>query len=78
MAPTLGKITRHNGIAGQYCYSTVVTYDGERPRRIDFVANVYGSPIVMVDTSTGYQTTVDSPDRFGKFGPEWVRRFFGS
>jgi hypothetical protein len=75
--PKLGAITRRNGIAGQVAYTTVVTYPGEDAMRLQFVGSTYGGPVVMVNVLTGAQTFVTDPARFGKFGPKWVRRFFG-
>lgn len=74
--PKLGKITRHAGVAGQVSYSTTVDYgDGDGSEPIEFVGSVYGGPVVMI-TPSGMQTFVTEPERFGTFGPEWVRRFF--
>lgn len=70
----VGKIKRQNGVAGQYAYVVTVQYPGEDPERMSFVGSVYGGPIIMVTRSR--QTIVRDPERFGKFGPEWVRRFF--
>jgi hypothetical protein len=75
-APTLGAIKRVNGVAGQYAYVVDVTYPGEATVRAEFVGSVYGAPIVAV--WNGSQSFVTNPDRFGTFGPEWVRRFFGA
>jgi hypothetical protein len=75
-APTLGKITRHNGIAGQVAYSVVVTYPGEAPSELSFIGSVYGGPIVMVTPNNLGGVFVMGHHRFGTFGPEWVRRFF--
>lgn len=74
--PTLGKISRHNGPAGQVSYSVAVTHPGEAPDTITFVGSAYGGPVVMVHPLYG-QTFVSDPDRHGPFGPEWVRRFYG-
>lgn len=73
--PTLGKISRQAGIAGQISYSVPVTYSDEPTSTVQFVGSVYGGPVVMVTPAS--QTFVTDPNRFGKFGPEWVRRFFG-
>lgn len=75
--PELGNITRHAGVAGQVSYSVTVTYPGESPETVTFVSSVYGGPVVMVTPSLA-QTLVTDPERFGTFGPEWVRRFFGA
>jgi hypothetical protein len=74
-APTLGKIKRQNGIAGEVAYTVTVTYPGESPDAVTFIGSVYGGPVVMVMPS-GRQTFVTNPDRHGKFGPSWVRSFF--
>lgn len=77
MKPTLGTIKRTNGVAGQISYTVPVTYPGEPTERLTFVGSVYGGPVVMV--TPGYQTEqtfVTDPNRFGPFGPDWVRRFF--
>ena len=79
--PTLGNIVRSNGIAGQLSYRVDVTYPGEPCKPVVFVGNELGGPIVMITTSsngTEAQVFVDDPARFGVFGPEWVRRFFGT
>jgi hypothetical protein len=76
-APVLGKIVRHSGIAGQLAYSTSVTYAGEPSSVVTFTGNVYGGPVVMVTPGMPRGTFVTDPERFGSFGPAWVRRFFG-
>lgn len=74
--PTLGAVRKVSGIAGQVQYDVTVTYPDEPTETVSFVGSVYGGPVVMV-TPAGTQTFVTEPARFGKFGPEWVRRFFG-
>lgn len=76
--PTVEKITRHNGVAGQYSYTAIVTYPGEEPERVEFIGSVYGPPIVMV-TNFDTQRFVSERvlERIGNtLNPEWVRRFF--
>jgi hypothetical protein len=75
MCTQLGAISKHAGVAGQIAYSASVTYDNEPPQLITFVGSTFGGPVVMV-TSTGAQVFVIDHERFGTFGPEWVRRFF--
>lgn len=75
MTPTLGTIKRRNGAAGELVYTVDVTYPGEDPGKITFVGSVYGGPVVMI-TPAGTQTFVRHASDLGKFGPEWVRRFF--
>jgi hypothetical protein len=77
MVATLGTVRRHAGIAGQVSYSVPVTYPGEPTETVTFVGSVYGGPVVMV-TGSDMQVFVKDPARFGKFGPGWVRRFFGA
>jgi hypothetical protein len=73
--PTLGKIRKQNGIAGQVAYSVHVTYPGEPTRLVTFIGSDYGGPVVMVQPD-GRQTGVSDPGRHGSFGPAWVRSFF--
>lgn len=79
VTPTLGEIVRSSGLAGQLSYRVDVSYPGEPAKPIAFVGNEYGGPVVMVTVSNGTesQVFVEDPARFGDFGPEWVRRFFG-
>jgi hypothetical protein len=76
MNPILGKIKRHNGIAGQLSYTVDVTYPGEPSEQLTFVASSYGGPVVMVTPGNPGGVFVTDPERFGKFGTDWVRRFF--
>jgi hypothetical protein len=75
-SPILSRIKRYNGITGQMAYDVTVTYPGETPEPVTFVGSVYGGPIVMVTRGNPGGTFVTHPERFGPFGPEWVRRFF--
>ena len=77
-SPKLGKITRHNGIAGQFSYSVMTTYPGEPSARVEFVGSVYGGTIIMV-TDAGTQIPISSrvTDRIGStLDPAWIRSFF--
>ncbi len=72
--PHIYYIRKQAGIVGQFAVSARVGYPDEAPRDVQFVGSVYGGPVVM---RTGeVETFVTDPNRFGKFGPEWVRRFF--
>lgn len=73
--PTLGEIKRCFSVAGELSYKVEVMYDGEPTSLVEFVGSEYGWPVVMVMPS-GVQRLVRDPERFGEFGPEWVRRFF--
>jgi len=74
--PVLKKTVVHNGLAGQFSVVAAVQYPEEEIRLVTFVGSVYGGPVVMV-TENGHQEFVSQPGRFGEFGVEWVRRFFG-
>ncbi|KZM68852.1 hypothetical protein AWN90_13770 [Nocardia terpenica] len=76
MTPTLGKIQRTNVIADQVMYSVDVTYPGEPTKEIAFLRNSRGTGHVFMHLDPFGWTRVENPDRFGKFGPEWVRRYF--
>lgn len=75
---TIHRITRHNGVAGQYAYEAHVQYPGEDTQMVTFVGSEYDAPIVVAWGGTKYtQAFVTDPGRFGsKLTPEWVRRFF--
>jgi hypothetical protein len=71
------NVRRHAGIAGQFSVTADVTYGDDPTQKIQFVGSTYGGPVVMV-LPDGSQTFVTDPSRFGKFGTEWVRKFFAS
>lgn len=73
---TLSELRRTVGIAGQLCYSVTVTYPDEAPSCVRFVGYVAGGPVVMITPRIPKGVFVRDPERFGKFGPEWVRKFF--
>lgn len=80
---TLPRIIRRPGIAGQVAYDVDAigcTEDGYTWRHwITFVGSPeFGGPVIMIDES-GRQTFVsrDVNVRCGKFGTDWVYRFFG-
>lgn len=76
-APTIQKIRRNAGIAGQVSFEATVQYDGEDPSTVTFVGSTtYGGPVVMVTPANPRGTFVRHPGRFGDFGEAWVRRFF--
>lgn len=74
--PKLSTVAHVGTMANQRAYAVNVTYPGEDPCRVVFIgtASEYG-PVYMA-TGENEPIRVDSPDRFGPFGPEWVRRFF--
>ena len=76
--PTLGRIVRHAGIAGQYALSVLVTYPGESGTVITFTSSAYGGPIVMQWPGfRGLFVSEDVLDRIGRtLSPEWVRAFY--
>jgi hypothetical protein len=77
LKPRLSTIRRVNGVAGQIAYTVEVTYPEEKPSRVTFVGSVYGGPVLMQTPGNPAGTFVTDAARFGKFSPEWVRRFFG-
>lgn len=81
MNPTINKITRRNGVAGQVQFDAEVTYTYEDTEPevslVSFVGSIaYGGPVVMITPGNPKGTFVTRPDRFGDFGEQWVRRFF--
>jgi hypothetical protein len=74
VTPTVTKLKKINGVAGQFAVRATVAYPGEDPQVIEFVGSAYGGPVLMV-TDAG-QTWVTDPGRFGSFGTDWVRKFF--
>jgi len=76
-SPTIHSIHKISAIAGQVQYAAVVEYPGEGRSMVAFAGSPrFGGPVVMI-LPRGHQTFVRDADRFGTFGPEWVRRFFG-
>lgn len=75
-SPIIHSIKRVNGVAGQFGYVVKVEYPDEPIATLEFIGSAFGGPIVMV-TPSGIQSFVSDPGRFGKFSPEWVRKFFG-
>jgi hypothetical protein len=73
--PTIHRVKRHAGIAGQYAIEATVSYPDEPRETVTFVGSVYGGPVVM-RTPSGMETFVSEPGRFGEFGESWVRAFF--
>lgn len=71
------SVKKTGGIAGQVRYSASVKYPGEDMSIVSFIGSVYGGPVVMCTEGFPEGVFVDDPSRFGKFGPKWVRRFFG-
>lgn len=71
----IDNLREHAGVAGQFSVSADVTYPDEPTSRIEFVGSVCGGPVIMC-LASGTQTLVTNPERFGKFGKEWVQRFF--
>ena len=82
---TLGRMTRHSGMAGQYAYSVPVVYEYDNSPEVErsvatFVGSTYGGRVVAV-MDDGSQAFVDQSvmDRCGAtLSPEWIRRYFDS
>lgn len=77
MTPTLGRIRRTNGVAGQFAYTVQARYSDEDAHPVQFVGSSYGGPVVMITDAFPQGVFVTDPGRFGTFSPAWVRRFFG-
>lgn len=76
MKPTIHKIKRTDGIAGQFAYDVSISYPGEPVGTVGFVGNAYSESIYMVTENLG-QSRVDNPERFGpKLNEEWITLFF--
>jgi hypothetical protein len=75
MQTIIHNVKRESGIAGQFAVTADVEHPGEERSKVTFVGSVYGGPVVM--RSSGVETFVTDPSRFGEFGTDWVRRFFG-
>lgn len=73
--PKVTNLKERKGIAGQFSVTATVQYPHEEPQQLEFAGSVYGGPVVMI-TPGGSQTFVHKPGRFGKFGIDWVRKFF--
>lgn len=77
--PTIAKIKRLSGIAGQFLYTVEVTYPGEPTERHGFMAYAPDSGPILAVSPTGIQTFVHSSvlERIGRsLNPEWVRAFY--
>lgn len=74
--PTIHAIRKQAGIAGQFAVTADVEYPDEPRRCVVFTGSTYGGPVVM--TTPRSEVFVTDPGRFGTFGEEWVRRFFGA
>ena len=70
------SVKKTGGIAGQVQYTAVVRYPGEDSSTVSFVGSAYGGPVVMLTEGSPEGMFVKYPDRFGKFGPDWVKKFF--
>lgn len=77
MSPTVELVRKVSAIAGQTQINARVRYPDEEPEIHGFVGMIgeYG-PVVAISPS-GRQVFVIDPGRFGPFGIEWVKRFYG-
>lgn len=83
MEPTIRKMTDKGSMADRRAIEAVVDYSGSGVPMHTTVVTFQGSsgvdspgPVLMI-ASSGIQTFVDEPSRFGDtFGPKWVERFF--
>jgi len=75
VGPRILKITGGDSLADRRVYNAVVQYPGEPSKHVGFSGPASGTgPVVMI-TQRG-QVFVTDPSRFGKFGRDWIRRFF--
>ena len=75
VGPRILNITGGESMADRRVYNVVVQYPGESSKNIGFAGPASGTgPVVMI-TQRG-QVFVTDPSRFGKFGRDWIRRFF--
>lgn len=75
-APTLGPVRKVSGIADQVAFRVEVSYPDELPSWVTFTGSVHGGPVVIVTPGNSRGQFVSAPERFGPFGPQWVRNFF--
>lgn len=78
--PTILKLQKDRGVAGQVAYTVTVQYEGdEEPYTGRFIGSTYGAPgPVVLELSSGMQTFVTDSGQYGStFDEAWVRRFFG-
>lgn len=73
---TIHSIAKLRGTAGQVAYRAHVQYEDEPASIVTFYGQSSGVGPVVMETAQGGQIFVTDPSRFGKFGEEWVRRFF--
>ncbi|GAB4980956.1 hypothetical protein MAHJHV61_00620 [Mycobacterium avium subsp. hominissuis] len=76
---TVDKISRRNGVVGQYAYDVTVTYhfpDAEpQTYNATFVGSDHGAPVVMRDKFG--ERFVEDWRRYGdELNPDWIRRFY--
>lgn len=74
--PEIVSIRKQRYIAGRVAYTATVSYPGEPDSCVSFLGSVYGGPVVMVTEAEQDGQFVTDPNRFGRFGPDWVRQFF--
>lgn len=72
-------VTRHAGKAGRTTIESVtamVTYPGQPDQTVTFVGEDGGKIVRLWSGSTA--RVIADPYRFGRFGTDWVRRYYGS
>lgn len=78
--PTVRRISRRaNGVAGQFAYNVLVSYDDAVPTIVTFTSSIYGAPVVMLTPSCPEGIFVTDADRFGpELNREWIGKFFAN
>lgn len=74
------NVQKTAGVAGEVRYTAVVRYGDEDASTVSFFGSLFGEPgpVLMITEAFPEGVFVTDPGRFGtKFGPDWVRKFFG-
>jgi hypothetical protein len=76
-SPTVLRIQPRGVFAGRAVWEAIVKYPASvSVEQTQFVGPRTGYGPVALVTTSGLQTLVTDPHRFGPFGREWVTRFY--
>lgn len=75
-SPVAEQIKKVSAIAGQTQFNAKVRYPDEDAEVHGFVGMLNGYGPVVAISPNGTQMFVVDPGRFGKFGKEWIQRFY--
>lgn len=75
--PRILKIENLGAMADRRAFLVKIQYPGEKPTRVTFTgpSQFIVGPVVMI-MAKGQQEPVRDPGRFGRFGRDWIRKFF--